>query len=202
MAGLAGEITILDSIAVVADVSENGRSRAIAPDAVKATLLVGPSIGEWAETKFAEDVPHDRVDEAIRSAAARMGAGGAKPFVFRIEGDFRDVRQHVIQGTCPIHSRINKIDLTPKQKPYELEAERVNGGPVGICAKDAAGRLTHPATSVHAYRISNDEETGERVTGHLERVGLAAGAVLKVPARPWGADSNGLRTGETMTIGG
>jgi hypothetical protein len=52
---------------------------------------------------------------------------------------------------------------------------------VGVFAADSVGELTHPATSTHVHLIFEERDTGRLVTGHLERVGLAAGAVLKLP---------------------
>jgi hypothetical protein len=67
--------------------------------------------------------------------------------VFTVEGDFSRVRLHVINGACPMHARLKKITLSKEQRPFEAELERVSGTLVGVYAKDAVGKLTHPATS-------------------------------------------------------
>ncbi len=51
-----------------------------------------------------------------------------------------------------------------------------------IFSLTAVAMLTHPATSVHAHLIWDDPLTGQRLTGHLERFGLAPGAVLRLSA--------------------
>jgi hypothetical protein len=150
------------------------------PAGMKATLLVGQSIETWTSVTLSEAVPHDRFDEAIATAASKAGVDVTGPFVFTIEGQFTDVRLHVINGACPVHARMKKLELAQDERPYELEAETLAGTVVGVYAADSVGKLTHPATSTHAHIIYVDHETGERVTGHLEQVGLAPGAVLKL----------------------
>lgn len=53
----------------------------------------------------------------------------------------------------------------------------------GVYASDAVGELTHPATSTHVHLIFEDDASGKEATGHVEQVGPAKGAVLKLPAR-------------------
>lgn len=179
--GLQGEITIADSAAMVTTVGQDGQCQSLPPAGAQATMLVGQSVEAWESTVIPETVAHDRFDNVIRSAASRARLDGSKPFVFLVEGEFVNVRLHVIHGACPIHARMKKIALDPAQQPFELDAERVKGTLVGVYAEDAVGRLTHPATSVHAHLVYTDSKTGERVTGHLEQVGLAAGATLRLP---------------------
>ncbi len=178
--GLRGEITIQDSVAVVTGVTPDGRLQPLAPADLQATLLVGQSIGEWTSMTLTEAVSHDRFDETIATTAARIGIDTAAPFMFVVDGEFTDVRLHVINGACPVHARMKNLRLDPRDRPYELEAERMTGTLVGVYAADAVGKLTHPATSTHVHLIYEDRDTGQIITGHLERVGLAAGAVLKL----------------------
>lgn len=52
-----------------------------------------------------------------------------------------------------------------------------------LFAEDAVGKLTHPATKTHGHILYRDPIFGQRVTGHLEAVGIRQGAVLKIPKR-------------------
>lgn len=179
--GLRGEITIQDSAAIVTGVTPDGRLQPLAPADLQATLLVGRSIEEWTNVTLTEAVSHVEFDEIIATTAARMGINTAVPFMFVVDGEFTDVRLHVINGACPVHARMKKLTLDQNERPYELEAERLTGTLVGVYAADAVGKLTHPATSTHVHLVYEDRETGQIVTGHLERVGLAVGAVVKLP---------------------
>jgi alpha-acetolactate decarboxylase len=180
-AGLRGEVTIRNSVALVTGVSPDGRPEPVSPADAQATFLVGQSIGEWTRVALTEAVSSERFDAIIATAAATRGVDAAAPFMFVIDGEFTDVRLHVINGACPVHARMKNLTLDSSQRPFELEAKSLSGTLVGVYAADSVGKLTHPATSCHVHLIYEDRETGRRVTGHLERVGLAPGAVLKLP---------------------
>ena len=92
-----------------------------------------------------------------------------------------DVRLHVINGACPIHARLKKVEIPKAQQPFEAELKKVKGTIVGVFAKDAVARLTHPATSTHVHLLFADPASGEKVTGHVEQIGVRKGAVLRLP---------------------
>jgi len=180
--GLKGEITILDSEAVLTGVTPDGHPKAVAAADAKATLLVGQSVERWTRYPLAEAVSHERFDEMVGARAGEAGVATSDAFVFVIDGVFTDLRLHVLNGACPIHARMNKLEIAEAERPFELDAEGVSGTLVGVYAADSVGRLTHPATKTHTHLIYTDTRTGERVTGHVERIGLAKGATLKLPA--------------------
>ena len=180
---LQGEITIFDSDATVTGVTADGKLAPVRGDDLQATLLVGAYIPAWTEYKVESDVPAAGFDAMIRDAAKGAGVDVSKPFVFTIEGEFSDVRMHVINGACPMHARLKKIELPKEQTPFEGEYGSVRGRLVGVYASDAVGELTHPATSTHVHLLFEDGASGTRSTGHVEQVGLVTGAVLKLPTR-------------------
>lgn len=193
VAGLHGEITVLDSAAFVTGVAPGSGLKPLDSTDTAATLLVGQTVPCWSRDVIGDDVPPDRFDGMILTAAAGRGVDASTPFMFIVEGELTDVRIHVINGACPVHARMQKIELTDDRLPFEYEAERIQGTVVGVYASDAVGKLTHPATSVHAHLIYIDESTGEKVTGHIERVGVAAGATVKVPAAAASGEAGGDR---------
>lgn len=179
--GLEGEITMLDSAVFATTFAPEGGLEPLDPSKHAATLLVGQSVPHWSGLTLDADVPPEQFDEKVRKTAAGQGVDVSEPFMFVIVGAFNDVRLHVIHGACPVHARMMKLELTEEKRPYESEVARVQGTVVGIYAADAVGKLTHPATSTHPHLVFVDAETGKTVTGHLERVGIAAGSILKVP---------------------
>jgi hypothetical protein len=179
--GLRGEITVLDSHPIATAVAENGSPLPLTGAEEEATLLVGRSIPRWRELALDEPVAPGGFDATVGALAAANGVDVTAPFVFVVEGEFTDLRLHVINGACPIHARNAGIELAEDERPFVREAERIAGTLVGVHAENSTGRLTHPGTSVHAHLVTTDAATGRRVTGHLERVGLARGAVLKLP---------------------
>ena len=180
LAGLQGEITVLDSVAIITGVTRDGRPYPMEKPEAKATMLLGQSVKKWIETTVAEEVPYEQFDKAVGVMASKKGIDISKPFVFLIKGEFRDVRLHVINGACPIRARIKNISVEKGKQPFELEVKKVRGTLVGIYAADSVGKLTHPATSTHAHLIYLDEK-GNHVTGHIEKIGLAKNSVLKFP---------------------
>lgn len=180
--GLAGEITILDSVVYATTLTDEDQPLALDGAQAAATMLVGQAVPHWTRLPIADGVAPDRFDDTVRDAANGQGLDVSTPFLFVIEGMLTDVRLHVIHGACPVHARMNKLELAAERRPYELEIETLRGTVVGVYATDAVGKLTHPATSTHAHLIYVDEKTGEQITGHLERVGVAPGASLSVPS--------------------
>jgi len=181
--GLHGEATIYDGKLTTTTVDSSGRlrtSESSGPDQ-QATLLVGAYVASWAEHTVAEDVGAEKFDKYIADTAAMGGMNINKPFMFAVEGEFSDVRWHVINGACPIHARINKIELPKEVKPFESEMPNVRGTLVGVFAKDSVGILTHPATSTHSHLLLRDPVSGKLVTGHVEQIELRKGARLRLP---------------------
>lgn len=178
--GLRGELTVHDSVATATGVT-NGRLAALRPADTQATLLVGQSVDEWTRVTLRDAVSHTQFDEAVANAASEAGVDATSPFMFVIDGTFTEVRLHVMNGACPVHARMKKLELPSDARPFELEAATLAGTLVGVYAAHSVGELTHPATSTHAHLLYTNPDSGERVTGHLEQVGLAPGAVLKLP---------------------
>lgn len=181
VSGLAGEITIADSKAFVTKVDANGVPNEAAAADVEATLFVGQTVASWTEIPINEPISPDVIDTFIANQASERGLDSSEPFVFVINGPCTHVKLHVINGACPVRARMMEETLPSSQKPYELESETLKGTVVGVYAKDAAGKLTHHGTSQHAHLLYQARQDGGSLTGHLERYGLAKGAVLKLP---------------------
>ncbi|TWU40125.1 Alpha-acetolactate decarboxylase [Novipirellula aureliae] len=181
--GLAGEVTILDNKVVITGVGSNGQLTPISnvDGDRQATMLAGAYVPSWTRHSVLDNVAPKDFDQWIASSALAAGVDTDKPFIFSLEGQFTDVSLHVIHGACPIHARVQKIELPKEQQPFESELKKVAGTIVGIYAKDAVGNLTHPATSTHAHLLYKDKTTGKLLTGHIEKIGLAEGTVLMLP---------------------
>ena len=133
-------------------------------------------------TKSTETDRNDLHDPRhVSEAAANAGRNLEQPFVFTIEGDFKNLRLHVINGACPLHARMHKVELPEESRPFEGDMDAVSGRIVGVFAEDAVGRLTHPATSTHTHVLFDDPATGKTVTGHVEKMDVAEGATLRFP---------------------
>ena len=180
--GLGGEITVFDSSPTVTRVGAGRALSAVDGGDLQATLLAGAYVPSWRAHTIDNAIPAgEEFDDAVRTAASDAGVDTSKPFVFTADGEFHDVRLHVINGACPLHARLHDSEIPDAQKPFEAEFATLRGRIVGIYAEDAVGKLTHPDTSTHVHVIFQDEASGEIVTGHVERIGLPARATLNVP---------------------
>ena len=63
--------------------------------------------------------------------------------------------------------------------PYELHADSTVGRLVGIWAPESSGVMCHAGARSHLHVVLDE---GDGLTGHVDSVGLVAGAVLKLPA--------------------
>lgn len=180
---LGGEITILDGRPTLTRVDGKSLSSADESTALdsRATLLVGAYVPSWVERKVASDVGADEFDSFVADAAVAAGIELAEPYPFVLEGTFRNLRLHVINGACPMHARLRKLELPRGQRPFEANYDSIGGTIVGIYAKDAVGAITHPATSTHLHLLFKDPRSGKLVTGHVEQAGVLQGAVLRLP---------------------
>jgi alpha-acetolactate decarboxylase len=180
---LQGEVTLHDGQITITTVNEQGRlepAKGSLGDR-KATLLVGAYVPAWSTRPVTREIRADQFDKFIENSAADAGIKTSEPFLFKVEGEFADVYLHVINGACPIHARLKKTEIPEDQRSFETEISNVSGTLVGVYAKDAVGKLTHPATSTHVHLLYKDPETGANVTAHLERVGIRPGSTVSFP---------------------
>ena len=184
LAGLKGEVTLIDSQIIATEVNPQGRLQPLAAGPSQATLLAGSYVSEWAPpVRLDKQLEPAEVESWLASSAASAGLDTTRPFPFRAEGEFQQVRLHVINGACPMHARLNKLELPPERKPYEVEFSTLRGSLVGVYAENSVGNLTHPATSVHSHLVFTDPQTGLKVTGHVERLGLLPETELRIPKK-------------------
>lgn len=179
---LRGEISIFDGEPIVTSVGQDGKLQSRDADAerLQATLLVGGSVAEWKEVRLNEDVAGDDFDQFICNEAEKLGVDTRRPFLFLMSGEFRKVHLHVINGACPVHARLRNKSIAETQKPFEEKMEQVSGKLIGVFARNAVGKLTHPATSVHAHLVF-EGQGGWLLTGHLEQVSVGRGTTLLFP---------------------
>ncbi len=179
LAGLEGEITILDGQAWVARPA-GGALRVDGPagdSAEGAALLAVAYVEDWTDVPIDLAMRGDELEQFISKAARENGLDPATPFPFVVVGECTDLQVHVINGECPMRPG---ADLTAAQQPWRYEADQPTAAKVvGIYAGDSVGKLTHPGTSIHAHVLMDAH--GNQVTGHVERVAVAGGSVLRLP---------------------
>ena len=169
---LGGEATILDGKVTLTQVKSDGKLQTLKlTPRTQAALLVGGYVTDWSKHPLSQAVSSDDLNSLIEQDARQAGLDVKAPFVF------------VIDGACPIRARMRKEALPADKRPYEADLPKVSGKLVGVFAKDAAGNITHPGTSVHMHLLFQDTKSGEMRTGHVEKLTVAPGATLLLPEK-------------------
>jgi acetolactate decarboxylase len=173
---LDGEITIVDGVCHASHVRD-GRIRTERSSQVEATILFAARVPRWKTIAVTEDVAPAGFDAFIARHARNLGIDIAEPFPFLVEGELTQVDVHVLAGECPIRARMLGSEM--KSPPLRKTYERVRGLLVGIHASHGTGTITHHGSATHVHAVLAD---GEGLTGHCDAVGIAAGAVLRLPS--------------------
>lgn len=177
--GLRGEILIDDGHCWVAQVIAE-HSAPVHKDAQshRATLLTVAYVPAWSESVVTKAVASDEFEAFIRDAAKRIGIDTTRPFPFVIEGEFRHLSAHVINGFCPMNQNVD--GGSDENRPIRLDDAAGSGKLIGIYAEDSAGELTHHGSSMHVHVLT---ESPPKTVAHVEGVGIAPGAKLRLPVR-------------------
>ncbi len=185
LAGLQGEISVIDSHATVTEVTDQALAKSANKDAAKrqATLLIGAYIDEWIKIVCEKDLSDIELDDWIKSEIRKNGGDVQQPVMFMLRGTFSDVHLHVINGACPVHARVRQIEIPDSKRPFDTTIAIVTGEVVGVFALDAAGKLTHPATSTHKHLVYRAVANAEALNGHVESMSVKRGTRLLLPIK-------------------
>jgi len=178
--GLEGEITLLDGKAYIARPNAGG-VRVAGPETrptESATMLTVAHVDKWNVFKTDKALDQQGLEKFIAECARLDGLDVEKPFPFVLQGQVTDLQTHVINGACPMRPGAK---LTADEQPWRYQSDRpMQAKIVGFYAADAVGKLTHPGTSIHAHALFDYH--GITTTAHVERVAVAPGATLELPA--------------------
>lgn len=169
LAGLEGEVTILDGRALVSRVEAEGITVREARPGEQAALLVAARVGEWREFQLPDSGDYDSLESHLRAKLVEAGFELDVPTPVRITGAAERLSLHVIAGACPIANPEGPA-------PWRFDGPADEVTLVGFYAEGAAGRLTHHNHSSHLHALAGE------VVGHLDDVHLR-GARLFLPAR-------------------
>lgn len=175
--GLDGEITMLGGQTWVSRAPTPDRLiTERAPKSGRATLLAVADVPRWVDVPVERDVAPEAFDDFVRDAAIEHGIDPAAPFPFVVVGMVFDLDWHVVRGACP-HRPVDD-EGSPPPAPFCRSDSATEGRIVGIHAENAAGVLTHRNSRTHVHVIVDDGAH----TGHVDRIGVRAGATLRLPA--------------------
>ncbi len=176
LAGLNGEVTILDGEVWVSRVRESRADcRLLEANDTQATLLVMARVSRWTEHPITEDVSAENMEAFIKGVAEEAGLDVSRPFPFLVEGPFAKLDAHIANGMCPM-----RADPNSDQAPIRFHLDAVRGTLVGLHALGQEGVLTHHGSKTHVHVVIGGDQPQ---MGHVESIELMAGSVLKLPAQ-------------------
>ena len=180
LAGLEGEVTVIDGKAHVAKVVDEGLYLRSMRPRDEASLLVLASVQGWTASSMVQTRTLSDLEHLIAKRVESMGFDASNaPLPIRIEGDFDELSLHVIDGACPIADP----DGSP---PWRHQCEGVTGTLVGIYAEGQEGKLTHHARRLHLHALVETAE-GRVLSGHVDEAAVGEGAQLMLPRITRGA---------------
>lgn len=157
LAGLDGEVTILNGRAVVTQ--RRGANAVTRPPRAgeQAAMLVTAEVPSWTERVLPPCEDYAALEEQVRAALDAHGLDPRAPTPFMVTGRAQRLQMHVIAGACPI--------ATPSgPAPWRFDGPAEEVTLVGFYAEGAAGRLTHHTHSSHLHAVT------ARGAGHLDDV--------------------------------
>ncbi len=177
LADLAGEVTIIDGAAYLSypDGVQKARTNKLTESDAAAALLVSAQVNDWQTVETDREIPFAELDDELARLAEAAGLYVDQRIPFRIEGDFRDLRWHVIDGS--------RLPEGPSSHADHVKAAvqlHLDDGPaslVGFFSKNDAGVFTHMGSHSHIHCMVAKPLSA----GHVDHVIVPAGAKVMFP---------------------
>jgi acetolactate decarboxylase len=160
--GLRGEVTILDGRVTTSFVETSRIATSEGSRDLRAALLVSAKVPSWRELDLREAIVASDLDAAIERRLRAAGVDVSRAIPIVLEGMFPSLDWHVVDG--PNHSGILR-QSTPGSAVV-----------VGFFSKSHQGVFTHMGQSTHLHVLVRGD------TGHVDKVSIAPGATLRIPA--------------------
>jgi len=171
LAGLAGEVTVIDGQWSISRVSERSlvTSKEVGGEA---TLLVWAVVDHWRSARplsqAVDDI--DELEALIEAQAEGRLSDIERPFPFRIRARAELIDGHVLRtpALAEVDHRNASVRVRREDEPVEL---------VGFFSEKHGGVFTHQARRIHLHARLGD---GHGI--HVDALRLAAGAEVLLPA--------------------
>ena len=177
LAGVEGEVLVHDGAVWVSRVDAGAlRTRRLSqPGAEQATLLALAHVPAWTAITVERAVGTDELGAWVAAEARRVGLDPERPFPLLVEGELTGLAMHVLNGACPF---AEELPPDSPRAPARRAADRARGLLVGFYSQEEPGLLTHHGSLTHLHALL---EGAEPLMGHVDAVGLAPGAVVRLP---------------------
>jgi alpha-acetolactate decarboxylase len=174
LAGMRGEVTVLDGVAWVADGQRDQGKATAGTSGEGATLLVGSVVKAWRRITLTDDIPFAELDQRIEALAKGAGIDVGQRFAFLIEGQLAGVRWHVLKGPPPRGA----LEHGHAQNAFVGERATLDGTLIGFFSRRDQGVFTHMGQNTHVHVLC----PAEAIAAHADEVSIRAGSVLRLPA--------------------
>ena len=171
-----GEITVLNG-KVYLDYGKDGIGNALntIPEHEKAVLLATTTVEKWQSVNFSSSMQKEDLFKAILTKAKKHGLNIDKPFPFLLEGGFKELKIHVINGQNPKfegHGGKEKMfKMATDIKTHQMATV------VGFYSASNQGVYTHPNESWHLHTIIEDQN----ISAHIDDIQTGKSITLKLP---------------------
>lgn len=138
-----------------------------------AAVLGVAQVSSWESATVS--TPFELSDVARLVHELRGSGSGAAPVLFRLEGVADEVTFRVVGNPPPLQTpsvEVKKVVVVHRRR--QSVAVRL----VGIIGKSQQSSLLPPGSSAHVHVILRESS----LTGHVERIRVASGACLMIPA--------------------
>ena len=178
LAGLRGEVTIIRGEAFLSypDGTRSIRTEARTSTTEGATLLVAGQVSDWVPVSTDRDIGFEDLDQRIAALAASAGLDPGEPFPFVVEGEVRDLRWHVIDG-----SRLSaggRSHQDHMQASVRTSTASCRATLVGFYSEEHQGVFTHMGSKTHVHCVVAEPLSA----GHVDHVVIPAGTTVLFPA--------------------
>lgn len=168
LAGLAGEVTIIDGQILVATLRDHVAVVREARTGDQATLLMVEQVAHWQHFEVGPCKNYQQLEHNIAKLLQGRGSNLRKPTPVKVTGTCTRLQAHVIAGACPIANPNGP-------RPWRYDGPANNVKLVGFYVEDAAGKMTHHNRSSHLHVFC------DQAMGHLDNVEFTS-ATISIPA--------------------
>lgn len=177
MEGLNGEVSIWNGQVWISQPAEEGEIQSHqAPTASDgATLLVTATVPKWHTRSLPQAIDDSTLESLLLEEAKALGISTEEAFPFTLEGKSQGLQWHVMDGRkIPEDAHGHEAHIkTAIQGTLTETAVQI----IGFYSPKHHGVFTHHDANVHAHVIS----TEANITGHVDKLGMSAGAKLSLP---------------------
>jgi len=159
-----GEITVIDG-KIWLDYGKDGigNSSNTIPADEQAVLLVTSQVKNWQNAKIPLALSKEELFQVILQKAGELGLNTNEPFPFLLEGNFKKLIIHVINGQDPKFKGHGGQAKLFRQLKEELNNQKATV--VGFYSANNQGIYTHPGESRHIHAVIREENIGAHVDG-------------------------------------